>query len=159
MNVDTLVTTLDSPTGFAAVMKGMFRNGKGKKSHAIWVSARRKGVHETVELRFATHDSYGYVVMAFSEHGPMDLRTAEILAAQAERVPLGTIRRESTMYSSLQPLADTTGHIVSAIGDPYPGVHVFSALTSPKGANRPLVAHCVVDGVDYVYPIPADRLS
>jgi hypothetical protein len=165
VNAEALAAGFDSPMGFAAVMKGIFRNGKGKKAHAIWTSAQRKGVYETVELRFSTHESYGYAVMAFSDQGPIDLRTREELAAQAERFPLGTLRYESWMFSSLEPLGwhprsyDPNDHTINAIGDPYPGIRVFTAVTSPKGAHRPLVAHCVVDGNDYIYPIPEDRLK
>jgi hypothetical protein len=155
VNADALAARLDSPAGFVAVMKGMFRTGKGKRAHAIWTSAQSKGIYETVELRFATHESFGYAVLAFTDQGRIDLATQEILAAQAERFPLGTIRYGSVMYSSLEPLG---AHPVNAIAEPYQGVRVFTAVTSPKGAHRPLVAHCVVDGDDYVYPIPADRL-
>ena len=164
MNAEALAASFGQPSGFAAVMKGMFRNGKAKKAHAVWTSAQRKGVYETVELRFATHEEYGYAVMAFSDRGPIDLRTRETLAAQAERFPLGTIRYESWSYSSLEPLGwhprsyDPNDHTINAISDPFPGIHVFTALTKPKGADRPLVAHCVVDGKDYVYPVPGDRL-
>jgi hypothetical protein len=159
-----VAATLDTPSGFASVMKGMFSSGKGKKAHAIWTSAQRKGVHETVELRFATHESHGFAVMAFSDLGRINPRIRKTLAAQAERFALGTIRYESTMYSSLMPLGwdpgsyDPNDHTIDALGDPYPGVRVFTTLTSPKGANRPLIAHCVVDGKDYIYPIPGDQL-
>jgi hypothetical protein len=164
VNNAALAAKLDSPSGFASVMKGMFSGAKGKKAHAVWESAQRKGVHDLVELRFATHEEYGYAVLAFAENGPLDLRTREDLAAQAERFPLGTIRYESVMYSSLEPLGwhprsyDPTDHTINAISDPIPGVHVLVAVTKPKGADRPYVAHCVVDGKDYVYPIPGDRL-
>ena len=164
MNASALAAKLDRPGGFAGVMKGMFRNGKAKKAHALWQSAERKGVHDGVELRFATHESFGYVVLAFSERGPLDLPTRETLAAQAEQFPLGTIRYESMAYSSLMPLGwhpvsyDPNDHTIAALGDPYPGVHVLVAVTSPKGADRPFVAHCVVDGKDYVYPVPGDRV-
>jgi hypothetical protein len=164
VNADAVAATLDTPSGFASVMKGMFSNGKGKKAHAIWTSAQRKGVHETVELRFASHDSYGYAVMAFSDLGRIDMRTRETLEAQAERFSFGTIRYESMMYSSLMPLGwdprfyNPNDHTIDALAEPYPGVRVFTTLTSPKGADRPLIAHCVVDGKDYIYPIPGDRL-
>ena len=164
MNAEALAASFDQPSGFAAVMKGMFRNGKAKKAHAIWSSAQRKGVYETVELRFSTHEEYGYAVIAFADNGPMDLRTRETLAAQAERFPLGTVRYESWVYSTLEPHGwhprsfDPNDHTIDAIGDPIPGVHVFTAVTKTKGADRPLVAHCVVDGKDYIYPIPGDRL-
>lgn len=164
MNAQALAASFESPSGFAAVMKGMFRNGKAKKAHAVWTSAQRKGVHDTVELRFATHESFGYAVIAFATDGPLDLPTRELLAAQADRVPLGTIRYESTSYTSLMPLHwhprsyDPNDHTVEALGEPHPGVHVFVAVTSPKGPDRPYVAHCVVDGKDWIYPIPGDRL-
>lgn len=165
MNNQAVAATLDSPTGFASILKGMFRNGKAKKAHAVWTSAQRKGVYETVELRFSTHEGTGYAVMAFSDNGPIDLPTRETLAAQAERFPLGTLRYESWMYSSLEAHGwhprgswDPNDHTIDAIADPFPGVHVFTAVTKPKGADRPLVAHCVVDGKDYLYPIPGDRL-
>jgi pentatricopeptide repeat protein len=165
VNAAALAASLDTPSGFAAVMKGMFRNGKAKKAHALWTSAQSKGVYETVELRFATHESTGYAVMAFSHRGPIDLRTRETLAAQAERFPLGTLRYESWVYSSLEPHGwhhrlnwDPNDHTIDAIADPIPGVRVFTAVTKPKGADRPLVAHCVVDGKDYIYPVPGDRL-
>jgi pentatricopeptide repeat protein len=157
-----LAASFDDPSGFAAVMKGMFRNGKAKAAHTLWTSAERRGVHPTVELRFATHDSTGYAVMAFSEHGPIDLSTSETLGAQAERFSLGTLRHEARVYSSLQPHGrhpESPGpHTIDAIADAYPGVHVYTAVTKPKGADRPFVAHCVVDGRDYIYPIPGDRL-
>jgi hypothetical protein len=164
VNADVLLATLDTPLGFASVMKGMFAANRGKKAHAVWTSAQRKGIYETVELRFATHDSYGYAVMAFSDAGPVDLATHDALAAEADQFPMGTIRYESVMYSALMPLGwhprgyDPNDHTVDAIGDPYPGVRVFTAVTSPKGPDRPLVAHCVVDGHDYIYPIPGDQL-
>jgi hypothetical protein len=164
VNAEALAASFGQPSGFAAVMKGMFRNGKAKKAHAIWTSAQRKGVYETIELRFSTHEEYGYAVMAFSDNGMMDLRTRETLATQAERFPLGTLRYESWVYSSLEPHGwhpksfDPNDHTIDAIGDPFPGVHVFTAVTKTKGADRPLVAHCVVDGKDYIYPIPGDRL-
>jgi hypothetical protein len=160
VNADALAARLDSPAGFVAVMKGMFRAGKAKKAHAIWTSAQSRGIYETVELRFTTHESFGYAVLAFSDRGRIDLETQEILAVRAERVPIGTIRYESVMYSSLEPLGTrvSADRTVNAIAEPYEGVRVFTAVTSPKGAYRPLVAHCVVDGDDYVYPIPADRL-
>lgn len=165
MNADAVAATLGTPAGFTAVMKGMFAGGKGKKSHAVWTSAQRKGVYENVELRFATHDGTGYVVMAFSDNGPIDLRTQEDLAAQAERFPLGTIRYESWVYSALEPHGwhprlswDANDHTIDAIAEPYPGVHVFTAVTKAKGPDRPLTAYCVVDGKDYIYPIPGDRL-
>jgi pentatricopeptide repeat protein len=164
VNVAALAAQLDSPAGFASVMKGMFKNGKGKKAHAIWSSAQRKGVYETVELRFAKHEDTGYTVMAFSEYGRLDLPTRETLAAQAERFPLGILRYESWSYSGLEPHGwhprsyDPNDHTIDAIAEPFPGVHVFTAVVSPKGANRPLVAHCVVDGRNYIYPIPGDRV-
>ncbi|MFL6127218.1 hypothetical protein [Actinophytocola sp.] len=159
-----LAASFDRPSGFAAVMKGMFRNGKATKAHTLWASAQRKGVYPTVELRFSTHDATGYAVMAFSDHGPIDLPTQETLAAQAERFPLGTLRYEAWVYSALDPHGwhprswDPNAHTIDAIADPYPGIHVFTAVTKPKGADRPLVAHCVVDGRNYLYPIPGDRL-
>jgi hypothetical protein len=165
VNAEALAAGFDSPTGFAAVMKGMFRNGKAKKAHATWMSAQSKGVYECAELRFSTHESTGYAVMAFSDRGPIDLSTREALAAQAERFPLGTLRYESWVYSSLEPHGwhprldwDANDHTIDAIADPHPGIHVFTAVTKPKGADRPLVAHCVVDGKNYIYPIPGDRL-
>lgn len=164
MNASALAAKLDTPGGFAGVMKGMFRTGKAEKARELWQSAEHKGVYETVELRFATHESFGYAVMAFSERGLLDLPTRETLAAQAERFPLGTIRYESVAYSSLMPLGwyprayDPINHTIVALAAPYPGVHTFVALTSPKGADRPLVAHCVVDGRDHVYPVPGDRV-
>jgi hypothetical protein len=165
VNADAVAATLDTPAGFAAVMKGMFATGKGRKSHAIWASAQRKGVYETVELRFATHGGTGYAVLAFSDNGPLDLPTRETLATQAERFPLGTIRYESWVYSSLEPHGwhptvtwDPADHTIDAIADPYPGVHVFTAVTKEKGPDRPLTAYCVVEGRDYLYPIPGDRL-
>lgn len=163
MNAQAIAASFESPSGFAAVMKGMFRNGKAKKAHALWTSAQRKGVHDAVELRFVTHESYGYAVLAFSVDGPLDLHTREHLAAQAERFPLGTIRYEALPYSSLMPLGwhprnyDPNDHTIEALGEPHPGVFVFVTTTSPKGVNRPYVAHCVVDGKDYVYPIPGER--
>jgi hypothetical protein len=156
LNADTLAATLDTPSGFTSVMRGMFRNGKGKRSHAIWSSAQRKGVHELVELRFATHDSYGYAVLAFSDQGRLDLRLRETLAEQADRFPFAKVRYESVTYSALMPLG---GRTIEAIADPYPGVHAFTAVTSPKGSDRPLVAHCVLDGTDFVYPIPGDVID
>jgi len=164
VNTAALATSFDRPSGFAAVMKGMFRNSKAKKAHTLWTSAQRKGVYETVELRFATHEGTGYAVMAFSDNGPIDLRTRETLAAQAERFPLGTLRYESWVYSALEPHGwhprswDPNDHTIDAIAEPYPGVHVFTAVAKAKGADRPLVAHCVVDGKDYIYPIPGDRV-
>jgi pentatricopeptide repeat protein len=164
VNAQALAASFDSPSGFAAVMKGMFKNGKAKKAHALWTSAQRKGVHDAVELRFATHESFGYAVIAFSVNGPLDLPTRENLAAQADRFPLGTIRYEALPYSSLMPLGwhprnyDPNDHTIEALGDPHPGVFVFVTTTSPKGPDRPYVAHCVVDGKDYVYPIPGERL-
>ncbi|MBB4906403.1 hypothetical protein [Actinophytocola algeriensis] len=169
MNAHALAASFDSPAGFAAVMKGMFSGGKAKKAHAIWASAQRKGVYEAVELRFATHESFGYAVLAFSVNGPLDLPTQELLAAQADRFPLGTIRYEALPYSTLAPLGwhpdnhdpdnhDPNDHTISALGDPHPGVFVFVTTTSPKGPDRPYVAHCVVDGKDYVFPVPGDRL-
>jgi len=164
MDARTLAGRLDDPSGFATVMKGMFRSGKAKKAHAVWRAARRRGVFETVELRFSTHESFGYAVMAFSVDGPLALRTQETLAAQAERFPLGTVRYESVMYSSLLPLGwhprsyDPNDHTINATGDPFPGVYVFVAVTSPKGADRPLVVHVNADGKDYIYPVPGDRL-
>ena len=164
MNAQELAATLDTPSGFATVLRGMFRNGKARKANALWSAAARKGVYDTTELRFATHESFGYAVMAFSVTGPLDLPTRETLAGQAERSPLGTIRYESASYSALEPLGwhprsyDPNDHSVNAIGDPFPGVYVFTAVTSPKGADRPFVAHCVVDGKDYIYPVPGDRL-
>jgi hypothetical protein len=165
--VDTaaLAASFDRPSGFAVVMRGMFRNGKAKAAHALWTAAERKGIHEIVELRFSTHESTGYAVLAFAEHDPVDdLPIFEALAAEAERFPLGTLRYESRTYSGLEPHGwhpgswEASDHTIDAIADPYPGIHVLTAVTKPKGADRPLVAHCVVDGRDYVYPIPGDRL-
>jgi hypothetical protein len=164
VNAQALAASLDGPSGFAAVTKGMFRNGKAKQAQAVWDAARCRGVYDAVELRFATHESFGYAVLAFSTTGPIALPDRESLAAQAERFPLGTVRYESTMYSSLMPLGwhprsyDPNAHSVDAIGDPFPGVHVLTAVTSPKGPDRPYIAHCVTDGRDYVYPIPGDRV-
>jgi hypothetical protein len=160
-----LAASLDTRSGFAAVMRGMFSEGKAKSAHAIWTSAQRKGVYETVELRFATHEGTGYAVMAFSDNGLIDSPTREALATQADRFPLGTLRYESWMYSSLEPHGwhphtwDPNDHTIDAIAEPYPGIHVFTAVTKPKAADRPLVAHCVVDDKDYIYPIPGDRVS
>jgi hypothetical protein len=159
-----LAASLDSPSGFAAVMRGMFRTGKAKKAHALWASAQRKGVYDAVELRFATHGSLGYAVIAFAVPGPLDVPTREGLAAQVDRFPLGTVRYEALPYPSLTPLGwhptsyDPAAHTIEALGDPHPGVFVFVTTTSPKGPDRPYVAHCVVDGKDYVYPIPGERL-
>lgn len=164
MNAQALAASFDSQSGFAAVMKGMFRNGKAKKAHAVWTSAQRKGVYDAVELRFATHESFGYAVIAFATDGPLDLPTRELLAAQADRFPLGTIRYESMSYTSLMPLGwhprayDPNDHTIEALADPHAGVHVFVAVTSPKGPDRPYVAHCVADGKDWIYPVPGDRL-
>ena len=164
MDPQALAASFDSPSGFAAVMKGMFRNGKAKKAHALWTSAQRKGVHDAVELRFATHESFGYAVLAFSVDGPLDVPTREHLAAQADRFPLATIRYEALPYPTLVPLGwhprgyDPNDHTIEALGDPHPGVFVFVTTTSPKGPDRPYVAHCVVDGKDYVYPVPGERL-
>lgn len=164
MNAQALAASFDSPSGFAAVMKGMFSGGKAKKAHAVWTSAQRKGVHDAVELRFATHQAFGYAVMAFSTDGPLDLPTRETLAAQVDRFPLGTIRYESVSYWSLMPLGwhphsyDPNDHTIETLAGPHPGVHVFVAVTGPMGPGRPLVAHCVVDGKNWIYPIPADRL-
>jgi len=164
VNAQALTASFDRASGFAAVMKGMFSGGRAKKAHALWTSAQRKGLHEGVELRFATHESFGYAVIAFSVDGPIDLPTREHLAAQADRFPLTTIRYEALPYSSLMPLGwhprdyDPNAHTIEALGDPYPGVHVFVTTTSPKGPDRPYIAHCVVDGRDYIYPVPGDRL-
>lgn len=162
--MDALVARLDTPAGFTSVMKGMFADHRGRKAHAIWTSAQRRGVYPTVELRFSTHDSHGYAVMAFSDRGSIDPDTRETLAAQAERFALGTVRFEATMYAALLPLGwhprtyEPSDHTIEAIADPYPGVRVFIATTNPKAADRPFVAHCVVDGRDYIYPIPGDQL-
>ncbi len=164
MNAQALAASLDSPSGFAAVMKGMFRNGKAKKAYAVWAAAQRKGVYDVSELRFATHESLGYAVLAFSVDGFLDLPTREHLAAQADRFPLGTIRYEALPYSSLMPLGwhprgyDPNAHTVEALGDPHPGVLVFVTTTNPKNPDRPYVAHCVADGKDYIFPIPGERL-
>jgi len=42
-------STLDSPAGFAALIKGIFSEGKAKESHATWQSARHKGVYDLAE--------------------------------------------------------------------------------------------------------------
>lgn len=164
MNAHALAASLDEPSGFAAVMKGMFAGGKAKKAHAIWAAAQHRGVYDVVELRFATHESFGYAVLAFAVNGPLDLPTRETLAAQVDRFPLGTIRYEALPYSSLMPLGwhprsyDPNDHTIEAIADPHPGVHVFVTTTSPNGPDRPYVAHCVVDGKDHIFPIPGERL-
>ena len=164
MDTAALAASFDRPSGFIAVMRGMFRTGKAKAAHALWTAAQRRGIYDIAELRFSTHESTGYAVLAFAEHGPVDLPTREALAAQADRFPLGTLRYESRMYSGLEPHGwhptswAASDHTIDAIADQYPGIHVFTAVTKPKGADRPLVAHCVVDGRDYVYPIPGDRV-
>jgi hypothetical protein len=160
----TLAGRLNDPSGFASIMKGMFRGGKAKKAHAIYTAAQHKGVFDTVELRYTTHESFGYAVMAFGTNGPIDLPTRETLASQAERFPLGTIRYESMLYSGLQPWGwhprsyDAGEHTIQAIGDPFPGIFVFVAVTGTKGADLPLVVHAVQDGANYIYPVPGDRL-
>src|SRR5262245_14698010 len=162
--MDALVARLDTLSGFTSMMRGMFADNSGRKSHAIWTSAQRKGVYETVQLRFSAQNSHGYAVMAFSDDGPLDPNIRETLAAQAERFPQATVRFESTVYAALTPLGwhprayEPSDHTIEAIADPYPGVRVFTAVTNPRAADRPFVAHCVVDGRDYIYPIPGDRL-
>ncbi|MPZ79325.1 MAG: hypothetical protein GEV28_02595 [Actinophytocola sp.] len=164
MDAHTLARRLEEPSGFGSVMKGMFKDGKAKKAHAVYSTAQHKGVHENHELRFATHEGIGYAVMAFGTTGPLDPRTRETLAAQAERIPLGTVRYECVAYSSLMPWGwhprsyDPGAHSIQAIGDPFPDVIVYVAATSDKGPDRPLVVHAVKDGRDYIYPVPGDRL-
>jgi hypothetical protein len=159
-----LAATLDQPAGFAAVMSGMFKGGKAKKAHAIYSTAQEKGVYETTELRFATHDSFGYTIMAFSTKGPLELGVRETLARQADRFPLGTIRYESMSYSTLQPWGwhprsyDPSENTIATIGEPYPGVLVYTAVVGTKGSDRPLVIHARKDGKDYIYPVPGKAL-
>jgi len=165
MDAHTLAGQLAEPSGFASILKGMFKGGKVKKAHEIYAGAQDKGVYDNVELRFAKHEEYGYAIMAFSTKGPLDLNTRETLAAQADRFPLGTIRYESLPYTTLQPWGwhprsyDPSDHSIQAIGDPFPGVIVYVVLTGTKGSQRPLVVHANKDGKDYIYPVPADRLS
>ncbi|HEY0448933.1 hypothetical protein [Actinophytocola sp.] len=164
MDARTLAGRLEEPSGFAAIMKGMFKNGKANKSHAVYSTAQHKGIYDNHELRFVTHESTGYAIMAFSTTGPLDLRVRETLAAQAERFPLGTVRYECVAYSSLLPWGwhprsyDPGEHSIQAIGDPFPGVIVYVAVTSAKGSDRPLVVHANSGGNDYIYPVPGDRL-
>lgn len=156
MNASALAVRLAGPSGFVSVMKGMFRIGKAKQAQAIWRTAQRKGVHELTELRFVTHKSFGYAIMAFDVTGPLTPQVRETLAAQAEQIPTSTIRRESLMYAALMPLGRQPH--VDALAEPYRDVRTFVTVTSPKGSNRPLVAHCVTGGTDYIYPVPGDRL-
>lgn len=156
MNASALAVRLAGPSGFASIMKGMFGGGKAKQAQAIWRSARQKGVYDLTELRFVTHEAVGYAVMAFTTAGRLAEPVQESLAAQAEQLPAGTIRGESRMYSALMPIGRQPH--VDVLGEAHPGALVFVTVTSPKGSNRPLVAHCVVDGRDYIYPVPGDRL-
>lgn len=157
MNASTLAVRLAGPSGFASIMKGMFGGGRARQAQAIWRSARQKGVYDLTELRFVTHGSVGYAVMAFATTGRLAGAVRESLAAQADKLPPTTIRGESLMYSALMPLGRQP-HI-DVLREPHPGTLVFVTVTSPKGSNRPLVAHCVVDGRDYIYPVPGDRLG
>lgn len=163
--MDALLARLDTPAGFLSLMRGMFADNSGRKAHAIWTSAGQKAVHETVELRFATHDSHGYAVLAFSTDGPIDAETREALAAQAKSFPLATLRYQAVMYSALLPLGwhprsnEPNDHTITRIAEPYADIRVFVAVTGPRAADRPLVAHCVLDGREFIYPIPADRLA
>lgn len=165
MDTEAVVARLDTPSGFTSLMKGMFREGRGKKAYATWTSAQSRAVYETVELRFSAHDSRGYAVLAYSDNGPIDQRTRKTLTAQAELFPLGTLRYESVPYSGLLPHGwhphsyNPKDHTIDAIAAPYPGVHVFTALMTPTAADRPLVAHCVLNGRAYIYPIPGDTLD
>lgn len=164
MDARTLTGRLAEPSGWASVMKGMFRNGRAKKAHAVYSTAQRKGVFDNHELRFVTRESTGYAIMAFSVPGPLDLPIRETLAAQADRFPLGTVRYECEAYGTLRPWGwhqrsyDPAAHTIQTIGDPFPGVFVYVAATSTKGSDRPLVVHANKDGNDYVYPVPGDRL-
>jgi pentatricopeptide repeat protein len=164
MDAHTLAARLAEPSGFASILKGMFKGGKVKKAHAVYSEAQEKGVYDNVELRFEKHESFGYAIMAFSTKGPLELTTRETLAAQAERFPLGTIRYESLPYNTLQPWGwhprsyDPSEHSIQAIGDPFPGVIVYVAVTGTKGSDRPLVVHAGKDGKDYIYPVPRDLL-
>lgn len=153
MDAPTLARRLDEPSGWASVLRGMFRHGWAKRAHAIYSGAPRKGVYVNHELRFVTHESLGFAVMAFSTTGPLDPSTRQTLAAQAERLPIGTVRRAGTTYNTLLPLAGAR-----PIPAPSPGVLVYVATTSAKGADRPLVVHAEQNGDDHIYPVPGDRL-
>lgn len=166
MDASALADRLTEPGGWASVMKGMFRHGRAARAHAIYTNARHRGVYDNHELRFTTHGSLGYAVMAFRTTGPLDPRTRELLADRAGRFPPGTIRYEATAAGALTPRRRhpaSAGPTIHAIGDPHPGVLVYVCATSPDGPDRPLVVHAAVDGADgenqdYVYPVPGDRL-
>lgn len=165
MDTHTLAARLGDPSGFASVMGGLFKGGKAKKAHAVYSAADEKGVYETVELRHATHESNGYAIMAFSTKGPLDGEARTILARMASAVPLGTIRYESMPYTGLDPWRwhprsyDPSENTIPTIGDGHPGVVVFTITCGTKGAERPLVIHARKDGKDWIYPIPAKKLT
>ncbi|GAB3433489.1 hypothetical protein [Actinophytocola sediminis] len=156
MDASTLACRLGELRGWEALMRGMFGPGRAKRSYAIYASARRRGVYVNHELRFVVHESLGYAVMAFALTGALAGSVREVLAAQADHFALGAVRRAGVAYNNLLPIAGP--HPIHAIADPFPGVRVYVATTSPKGADRPFVVHADQDGTDHIFPVPGERL-
>jgi len=151
-----LAHRLGEPGGWRPLMRGMFGDGRARHAHAVYADARSRGVYVNHELRFVANETLGYAIMAFAVTGQLATSDQETLAAQADRFALGAVRRAGSAYNTLLPLTGT--HPIHAIADPYPGVHVYVATTSPKGADRPLVVHADRDGTDHIFPVPGERL-
>lgn len=156
MDAVTLTARLGEPSGWESLLRGMFGRGRAKPAHAIYTGARRRGVYVNHELRFVAHESLGYAIMAFATTGPLAGWIRETLATQADRFALAAVRRAGITYNTLLPLI--ASHPIHAIADPFPGVLVYVATTSPKGADRPLVVYADHDGTDHIFPVPGERL-
>jgi hypothetical protein len=156
MDAPALAECLGELRGWESLLPGTFGRGRARRAHPTYLGARRRGVYVNHELRFVTHDALGYAVMAFATDGTLDQPARETLAARAEGFALGAVRYAGTTFNTLLPLVRT--HPIHAIADSLPGVLVYVATTSSKGADRPLVVHADHHGTDHIYPVPGDRL-
>lgn len=156
MDAQSIAIRLNDSSSFKPLFKGLFGNGKVKKSFETYSTASKKGVYALHKLRSATHDDSQYAVYAFCPDGEITSAARQLLTERLANLSLSTIRYECICYSYLQPWRGEKGSLaydnteITGIAPEHPEVLV---LPVADDVNCEYVIYAQKAGEHYVYPI------
>lgn len=154
-----LTARFEAPDGFKKYIG--FLGGKlAKNAHEVYSTAEERGAAESYILDTREHDGTYYYLRAISTRGDLDEATLARLTREVKLVPLGTVRYEGMLASTIpQPLGATADardiHDLSPLDQ---GVIVYPVTELSKKGRSSWALWARNGSEYYVYPLEDKKL-